>query len=137
MLALGKSSKEIVVLNKLLKMKLYNKKKLLFPLNFNNDSTNCSQIRCVSLEKSLQELGVNSKFQKKNYYRKEIHDLKDAYTETGAIGEMPLWYRFGFLKVLACVVVSVLLGSVISKSFTTFLEENDIFKPEDEDDEDD
>jgi hypothetical protein len=138
MSAVGKSSKELFSLTRMFKkQQLSGKSHLLFTPNLSlPQSTALVQKRDISIEQSLREYGLaGGKFKRK--YRADLHSLKAAFTETGAIAELPLWYRYGFLKVTACVVVSVLVGSAISKSFTTFLEENDIFKPEDDDDEDD
>ena len=71
------------------------------------------------------------------YYQNESHLIKDVYTETGAIADIPKWYRLGLVKVVANIVFFIFVGSFISKTAVTILEENDIFKPEDEDDEDD
>ena len=121
-------------------------KKLLFSaLKSNNSELMLIQAGAVANTDSMAFSGYISspnssafnRFQRQRFYRKEIHELKDAFSETGAVADLPLWYRFGILKVVACFIASVLLGSVISKSFVTFLEENDIFKPEDDDDEED
>lgn len=82
-------------------------------------------------------LGGPARFQRKNFYRTEYHDLKEAISPIGTIGDLPLWYRFGLVKVTVCICASLFLGSLISKAFVHFLEENDIFKPEDDDDDDD
>ena len=57
-----------------------------------------------------------------------------VYSETGAVLERPEQIRFGLLKVLLFVVPFVYLGAALSKTGAAFLEENDIFVPEDEDD---
>jgi hypothetical protein len=77
------------------------------------------------------------RFNRSPYYQNEPHVLQSVYTETGALKEMPKWLRFGFLKIAANIVLFVFVGSLISKTCVTFLEENDIFKPEEDDDEDD
>jgi hypothetical protein len=51
----------------------------------------------------------------------------------GAINDIPKWYRFGYLKLFAMIVVSLSLGAYASKSMAEFLEDNEIFIPEDDD----
>jgi hypothetical protein len=87
-----------------------------------------------SLDKTVSN---HKKFDRKLYYRDEVHELRNAFSETGAIAEMPKWYKLGLIKVLATIVTFMLVGSLISKTVVTFLEENDIFKPEDGDDDED
>lgn len=70
-------------------------------------------------------------------YRDDFHTLKDVYADSGAVANIPKWYRFGILKVIATIFCFVILGSMISKVGVKFLEENDIFKPDDDDDNDD
>ncbi|KAG8171983.1 hypothetical protein JTE90_004306 [Oedothorax gibbosus] len=63
--------------------------------------------------------------------------LRNAVTtETGAFLPKPEKTPFGLLRVLLTVLPGLWLGATISKEAATFLEENDIFVPEDDDDED-
>lgn len=57
-------------------------------------------------------------------------------TETGAFLPKPEKIPFGLLRVLLTVLPGLWLGATISKEAAAFLEENDIFVPEDDDDED-
>lgn len=57
-------------------------------------------------------------------------------TETGAVLPNPKKVPFGLLRVLLTVLPGLYLGATISKEAAAFLEENDIFVPEDDDDED-
>jgi len=59
-----------------------------------------------------------------------------VYKETGAWLDPPERVRFGFLKALLVVITFVYLGGVLSKTGATFLEENEIFIPGDDDDDD-
>jgi len=77
------------------------------------------------------------RFNKSPYYRKDPHELKDVYTESGAIMSMPKWYKLGILKIIANIIAFVFIGVLISKTVVNFLDENDIFKPEEDEDEDD
>lgn len=77
------------------------------------------------------------RFNRTGYYQNEHHLLTTVYSSSGAIADMPKWYRFGLFKIVATIVTFVMIGSFISKAAVTFLEENDIFKPEDDDDDDD
>lgn len=47
---------------------------------------------------------------------------------------MPVIAPFGILGVFAVVVPGLLVGAFISKNIANFLEENDLFIPDDEDD---
>lgn len=44
--------------------------------------------------------------------------------------------RFGILGLICSVVPGLLIGAAISKNMASFLEENDLFVPSDEDDDD-
>ena len=77
------------------------------------------------------------RFNKSPYYRKDPHELKDVYSESGAIMSMPKWYKLGIIKIIANIIAFVCIGVLISKTVVNFLDENDIFKPEEDDDEDD
>ena len=70
-------------------------------------------------------------------YETDYHLLKTAFTETGAVGPLPKWYRLGIIKIVANIILFLFIGSYITKTFVKILEENDIFKPEDDDDDDD
>ncbi|GIZ01850.1 essential MCU regulator, mitochondrial [Caerostris extrusa] len=57
-------------------------------------------------------------------------------TETGAVLPKPAKMQFGLLRVLLTVLPGLYLGATISKEGAAFLEENDIFVPDEDDDED-
>ncbi len=106
-------------------------------LDLTRSATSATSASSSSSSESMMP-STTSKFQRSKFYRRDIHELNSAIcSQTGRIGDMPLWYRFGYVKLTVCIVASLFLGSVISKSVTTFLEENDIFKPEDDDDDED
>ena len=71
---------------------------------------------------------------KSKNYLNEYHILNSVYREDGSINAVPKWYPLGFLKVLVCITTFVLLGSYISQSMAEFLEDNEIFVPEDDED---
>jgi hypothetical protein len=77
------------------------------------------------------------RFNKSPYYRKDPHELKDVYLESGAVMSMPKWYKLGILKIIANIIAFICIGVLVSKSVVNFLDENDIFKPEEDDDDDD
>jgi hypothetical protein len=91
----------------------------------------------TQINKVISQLGSFRKFNKRLYYLREPHILNSVYEESGAIKEMPKWLRLGLIKVIINIIIFIFVGSLISKSAVTFLEENDIFKPEDDDDDDD
>lgn len=57
-------------------------------------------------------------------------------TDTGAFLPQPKKTPFGILRVMLTVLPGLYLGATISKEGATFLEENDIFVPDEDDDED-
>ena len=57
-----------------------------------------------------------------------------VYSESGAILPKPPQTRFFLIKVICTVVPFLYVGSQISKSGAAFLEENEIFVPDDDDD---
>lgn len=60
-----------------------------------------------------------------------------THHRTGAIRPMPKVMSFGMLGVLLSVVPGLFIGAAISKSVANFLEENDLFVPSDDDDDED
>jgi len=62
------------------------------------------------------------------------HMRQAVTTDSGAILERPEQVRFGLLKATAVVIPFLYAGATISKNGAAFLEENDIFVPDDDDD---
>lgn len=60
-----------------------------------------------------------------------------TFYKTGAIRPMPKVLPFGFLGVIGSVVPGLFIGAAISKSVANFLEENELFVPSDDDDDED
>ncbi|KAF6204438.1 hypothetical protein GE061_002779 [Apolygus lucorum] len=58
-------------------------------------------------------------------------------TATGEVLPMPHIIRFGLVGVVCAVIPGLLIGATISKRMANFLEENELFVPSDDDDEDD
>ena len=54
-------------------------------------------------------------------------------TSTGAILSKPEGKRFGLVKVTCIVIPFLYVGGMISREGAAWLEENDIFSPEDDD----
>jgi hypothetical protein len=81
--------------------------------------------------------GNLSQLKTSDYYFKDYHTVNEVYTKSGAIENVPSWYRFGITKLILTFTLFLLIGAQISKTGVKILEENDIFKPEDDDDEDD
>ncbi|GBM30526.1 hypothetical protein AVEN_264985-1 [Araneus ventricosus] len=74
-----------------------------------------------------------------NYPLKKISmvPIRHAVTsETGAVLPKPQKMPFGLVRVLLTVLPGLYLGATISKEAAAFLEENDIFVPDEDDDED-
>ncbi|XP_063972825.1 essential MCU regulator, mitochondrial [Diachasmimorpha longicaudata] len=57
-------------------------------------------------------------------------------TRSGAILPEPKREPFGLFRVIVGVVVGVMIGATLSKNVANFLEENDLFVPSDDDDDD-
>jgi hypothetical protein len=57
-----------------------------------------------------------------------------VYSDTGAILPKPEKVPFGLLKVLVVVGLSVFIGGTISKNGAEFLEEHELFIPDEDDD---
>jgi len=57
-----------------------------------------------------------------------------VYTETGGVLEKPPQVRFGLIKVMAVSVPFIYIGGTLSMMGAAFLEENDIFVPQEDDD---
>ena len=58
----------------------------------------------------------------------------NAYTENGAILGKPVQMRLALTKVMLVVVPFLTVGATISKSAAEFLKDNDIFVPDDDED---
>lgn len=55
-------------------------------------------------------------------------------TTTGAMLNKPPVTKFSMIKIMSTVVPFLYLGATVSKKGAAFLEENDIFVPDDDDD---
>jgi len=60
----------------------------------------------------------------------------EVTSETGAFLPDPERAKLGFTGVTATVTFGLLLGATISKNIAAFLEENELFVPSDDDDDD-
>lgn len=54
-------------------------------------------------------------------------------TIPGPIPAEPLRRRFSFTKVGACICVGIYFGQTVAKKFAKFMEETELFVPEDDD----
>ncbi|GCC38627.1 essential MCU regulator, mitochondrial [Chiloscyllium punctatum] len=61
---------------------------------------------------------------------------KVVMSKSGAILPKPVKTPFGLMKVFIVVIPFLYMGTQISKSFASLLEEHDIFVPVDDDDDD-
>ncbi len=98
--------------------------------NLRNSSTvsNYNQAIDSLLSKTGLNSSDNNKTKFKRQYQTDYHVLKQVYTETGAIEQIPKWYRLGVLKVIANIFCFVMLGSMISKVGTKFLPDNQYYQ---------
>jgi hypothetical protein len=76
----------------------------------------------------------SSRHVKTQNYLRDHHIVNGVYTEAGAILPVPKWYKFGITKVIVVVTAYILLGSFVSQATAEFLEDNEIFVPDEEDD---
>lgn len=60
-----------------------------------------------------------------------------THNRAGGLKPMPKVQSFGILGVLCSVVPGLFIGAAISKHVANFLEENDLFVPSDDDDDED
>lgn len=60
-----------------------------------------------------------------------------TFYRNGAIRAMPKVLPFGFFGLLGSVLPGLFIGAAISKSVANFLEENELFVPSDDDDDED
>lgn len=60
-----------------------------------------------------------------------------THYRTGAFKPAPSGNAFGIIGILCSVVPGLFIGAAISKSVANFLEENDLFVPSDDDDDED
>lgn len=67
---------------------------------------------------------------------KQIVRFKTQY-RNGTFMPMPKVIPFGLIGVLCSVIPGLFIGAAISKSVANFLEENDLFVPSDDDDDED
>ncbi len=89
-----------------------------------------------NLRRNVSSTESKKIFKKSDHYFSDYHLVNQIEHESGAIKNVPQWYRLGIVKVLATFTTFLLVGAQISKSGTRFLEENDIFKPDDDDEDD-
>ena len=61
-----------------------------------------------------------------------VNRKTSVYTSSGGVNEKPVQTRFGVPKALIVVLPFIYFGATISKNGAAFLEENEIFVPEDE-----
>ncbi len=85
--------------------------------------------RVLSLRESSQK--VLKMMQKETVILRRVQPV---YTATGGLLPKPEQIRFPVLKVLCVALPFLYTGATLSKNAAAFLEENDIFVPEDDDD---
>ncbi|XP_005178452.1 essential MCU regulator, mitochondrial [Musca domestica] len=67
----------------------------------------------------------------------ETQRRQSTHFRSGALKPKPEETPFGMVGVLCSVLPGLFIGAAISKSVANFLEENDLFVPEDDDDDED
>nr|XP_020452755.1 essential MCU regulator, mitochondrial-like [Monopterus albus] len=92
----------------------------------------------LPLRLSMRKTGIlshNTSLKTSNIF-KTPHIRTRVSTATGAILPKPEKTPFGLTRMTIVVVPFLYMGTQISKSFATLLEEHDIFVPDDDDDDD-
>ncbi|XP_034476406.1 essential MCU regulator, mitochondrial [Drosophila innubila] len=85
------------------------------------------------LNLALHQLAPNSA-------RKEINAIRrmsGVHFRSGALKPKPGEMPFGLFAILCAVIPGLFVGATISKNVANFLEENDLFVPADDDDDED
>ncbi|XP_078286768.1 essential MCU regulator, mitochondrial [Rhinoraja longicauda] len=68
---------------------------------------------------------------------RQLDSVRNMFvTKSGTILPKPEKTSFGLMKVFIVVIPFLYMGTLISKSFASLLEEHDIFVPTDDDDDD-
>lgn len=68
---------------------------------------------------------------------RQLDSVRNMFvTKAGSILPKPEKTSFGLMKVFIVVIPFLYMGTLISKSFASLLEEHDIFVPTDDDDDD-
>lgn len=89
--------------------------RLAFPLN-------------VALQQFVQQTARN------NMVRRQMSGI---HFRSGAFKPKPAEMPFGLFAILCAVIPGLFVGATISKNVANFLEENDLFVPSDDDDDED
>lgn len=63
--------------------------------------------------------------------------MSGVHYRSGAFKPKPTEMPFGLLAILCAVIPGLFVGATISKNVANFLEENDLFVPSDDDDDED
>ncbi|XP_030387321.1 essential MCU regulator, mitochondrial [Scaptodrosophila lebanonensis] len=63
--------------------------------------------------------------------------MSGEYYRSGAIKPKPEEMPFGLVAIFCAVIPGLFVGATISKNVANFLEENDLFVPSDDDDDED
>ncbi|XP_023165093.2 essential MCU regulator, mitochondrial [Drosophila hydei] len=90
--------------------------RLAFPLN-------------VALQQFVQQTARNN-----NMVRRQMSGI---HFRSGAFKPKPAEMPFGLFAILCAVIPGLFVGATISKNVANFLEENDLFVPSDDDDDED
>ncbi|EEB15212.1 conserved hypothetical protein [Pediculus humanus corporis] len=87
-------------------------------------------------DKVLSSFIQRVKLFKFSYYNNKIFKRTVIVKESGALYTEPKQVPLGLIRVIFTVIPGLLIGATISKTIANFLEENDLFVPSDDDDDD-
>lgn len=93
--------------------------------------------RLAQLKNAASVTNVTSLKQLAGRTLSEVQRRNATHFRSGALKPKPEEMPFGMMGVVCAVVPGLFIGAAISKSVANFLEENDLFVPEDDDDDED
>ncbi|ELU16978.1 hypothetical protein CAPTEDRAFT_157027, partial [Capitella teleta] len=77
---------------------------------------------------------LSNGLKRSNNVRSRVPQRNAVFSDTGSVLDAPEKTQFGLTKALIVTLPALYLGANISKHGAAFLEENDIFVPDDDDD---
>ncbi|EDW00744.1 essential MCU regulator, mitochondrial [Drosophila grimshawi] len=86
------------------------------------------------LNVALQQIGQQTARSNNNIVRRQMSGVQ---FRSGALKPKPSEMPFGLFAIFCAVIPGLFVGATISKNVANFLEENDLFVPSDDDDDED
>ncbi|XP_017837368.1 essential MCU regulator, mitochondrial [Drosophila busckii] len=89
--------------------------------------------RLMTLQRIARQIGSNNNLIENQNSR----HMSGVYFRSGAFKPKPNEVPFGLFAIICAVIPGLFVGATISKNVANFLEENDLFVPSDDDDDED